>query len=57
MPLYMQISLNDTVIHLSEHHGDASPGGAIRDENRIRFKKLPDCNYRVKEYLYSKPRI
>ena len=30
MPLYLQISLQDAVIHLSEHHGDASPGGAIR---------------------------
>ncbi len=30
MPLYMQVSLNDAVIHLSEHHGDALPGGAIR---------------------------
>ncbi|WP_439572564.1 glyoxalase superfamily protein [Phreatobacter sp.] len=25
-PLYMQISRGDLLIHLSEHHGDASPG-------------------------------
>lgn len=25
-PLYMQLSRGDLVIHLSEHHGDASPG-------------------------------
>ena len=30
MPLYAQISLGECVIHLSEHHGDASPGSAVR---------------------------
>lgn len=30
MPLYMQLSLGDCRIHLSEHHGDACPGAAIR---------------------------
>lgn len=30
MPLYVQVSKDDAVLHLSEHHGDASPGGAIR---------------------------
>jgi uncharacterized glyoxalase superfamily protein PhnB len=30
MPLYAQISLDECVIHLSEHHGDASPGSAVR---------------------------
>jgi uncharacterized glyoxalase superfamily protein PhnB len=29
-PLYAQISLGECVIHLSEHHGDASPGSAVR---------------------------
>ncbi len=29
-PLYAQISLGDCVIHLSEHHGDAAPGSAVR---------------------------
>ncbi|KFN04412.1 glyoxalase/bleomycin resistance/extradiol dioxygenase family protein [Bacillus clarus] len=55
MPLYMQISLNDVVIHLSEHHGDTSPGGAIR----IKINDLK--NYHTilssKEYSYSKPNI
>jgi hypothetical protein len=27
-PLYMQVHRGNTVLHLSEHHGDASPGGA-----------------------------
>jgi catechol 2,3-dioxygenase-like lactoylglutathione lyase family enzyme len=30
MPLYMQISRGECAIHLSEHHGDVSPGGAAR---------------------------
>lgn len=34
MPLYMQVSQDDCVIHLSEHHGDASPGSAIRVETK-----------------------
>ena len=25
-PIYMQISLDDIVLHLTEHHGDCSPG-------------------------------
>lgn len=31
-PLYMQISKGCCVIHLSEHHGDASPGASLRIE-------------------------
>ncbi|EJS70252.1 glyoxalase/bleomycin resistance/extradiol dioxygenase family protein [Bacillus cereus] len=55
MPLYMQISLKDAVIHLSEHHGDASPGGAIR----VKIDNVKDY-YSVlssEEYAYSKPDI
>jgi catechol 2,3-dioxygenase-like lactoylglutathione lyase family enzyme len=29
-PLYMQVSRGDCVLHLSEHHGDGSPGIHIR---------------------------
>ena len=29
-PLYCQVSLGDCVLHLSEHHGDATPGSALR---------------------------
>lgn len=29
LPLYMQISRGDLVIHLSEHHGDGTPGTAV----------------------------
>ena len=29
MPLYMQVSREGLVLHLSEHHGDGTPGSAI----------------------------
>ena len=32
MPLYMGLRRDDCVLHLSEHHGDASPGAAMRIE-------------------------
>ncbi|MDD9265866.1 glyoxalase superfamily protein [Paenibacillus sp. GCM10023248] len=32
MPLYLQVSLGDLRLHLSEHYGDCSPGSAIRVE-------------------------
>ncbi len=31
-PLYMQISRDGCVLHLSEHHGDGSPGAVLRIE-------------------------
>ena len=30
MPLYMGVSRGGSILHLSEHHGDATPGGAVR---------------------------
>lgn len=32
LPLYMQVSRDNCVLHLSEHHGDCSPGAAMRIE-------------------------
>ena len=29
-PLYMGVRQGDCVLHLSEHYGDATPGGAVR---------------------------
>ncbi|MDN3556259.1 glyoxalase superfamily protein [Halomonas maura] len=34
LPLYLQVSRDDCVLHLSEHHGDASPGTTLRIEAR-----------------------
>ncbi|OWQ45349.1 glyoxalase/bleomycin resistance/extradiol dioxygenase family protein [Roseateles noduli] len=32
LPLYMQVSRDGCALHLSEHHGDACPGAAMRIE-------------------------
>lgn len=29
MPIYLQIRLGSLVLHLSEHHGDATPGSTV----------------------------
>ena len=28
-PIYMQVSRDDLILHLSEHHGDCSPGSKV----------------------------
>ncbi|WP_316834563.1 glyoxalase superfamily protein [Pedobacter nutrimenti] len=55
-PIYMQISLRDIVFHLSEHHGDSSPGAHLRIEE---FKSLKDYHQQLldKEYKYNRPGI
>jgi len=30
LPLYMQVSRGSVILHISEHHGDCTPGGAVR---------------------------
>jgi uncharacterized glyoxalase superfamily protein PhnB len=55
LPLYMQISKDGCILHLSEHHGDGSPGAAIRietDELETFQKQLLAKNYR-----YARPGI
>ena len=54
-PLYMQISKDKCVIHLSEHHGDCCPGGAMKIETteiEAYEKVLND-----KKYRYYRPGI
>lgn len=55
LPLYLQISRDGCVIHLSEHHGDCSPGAALRietDELEAFQKQLL-----AKQYKYARPGI
>ena len=54
-PLYMGIKLGDAVIHLSEHHGDATPGSATR----IYLKGIDAFHREItaKDYRYCKPGI
>lgn len=52
-PLYMQISRGDIVLHLSEHHGDASPGS----NTFIEFKNLKEYHAELiaKKYKFNRP--
>jgi hypothetical protein len=48
-PVYRQISRGDLILHLSEHHGDGSPGAPFRVTMRgveAFHKELADKNYR-----------
>ena len=52
-PIYMQVSLNGVVLHLSEHHGDCSPGAKvfIECEGVSDFHKM----LTEKKYKYNRP--
>lgn len=55
LPLYMQVSKDGCVLHLSEHHGDCSPGAAMRiqtDELEAFQQQLIE-----KQYKYARPGI
>jgi Glyoxalase superfamily protein len=44
-PLYMQVSKDECVLHLSEHYGDGTPGTAIRIQAACgALKKSSDCS-------------
>lgn len=52
-PIYMQISNNGIVLHLSEHHGDCTPGAKVFIECagvRELHQELND-----KKYKYNRP--
>lgn len=55
LPLYMQVSKDDCIIHLSEHHGDCSPGAAIR----IETNELDGFQKELieKGYKYARPAV
>lgn len=53
LPLYLQVSRDGCVLHLSEHHGDCSPGAALRietDELAAFHRELL-----AKAYRYARP--
>lgn len=53
-PLYMGIQRDDCVLHISEHHGDATPGSAIRievEDIKAFHASLPS------DYSYARPGI
>lgn len=55
LPLYMQISKDGCTLHLSEHHGDCSPGAAMRIETTEleAFQR----QLAAKHYRYARPDI
>jgi len=55
LPLYMQISLDEITLHLSEHHGDCTPGSAIRIG--ITGLELFHKELQAKQYPYLRPGI
>jgi uncharacterized glyoxalase superfamily protein PhnB len=54
-PLYLQISRGECVLHLSEHHGDSTPGSALR----IETNELEAFQQQLlaKEYAFARPQI
>ncbi len=55
LPLYMQISKDGCVLHLSEHHGDSSPGAHVRIETHELERFQADLL--DKHYKYARPGI
>jgi uncharacterized glyoxalase superfamily protein PhnB len=55
LPLYMQVSKDTCILHLSEHHGDSCPGSAMR----IEVGELDAYQKELieKQYKNSRPRI
>lgn len=55
MPLYMQVSRSGLQLHLSEHHGDASPGSTVF----VWMEGIDALHAELigKRYTYSKPGI
>jgi hypothetical protein len=52
-PLYRQISRNGLVLHLSEHHGDGSPGARLR----VMMRGVREFHHELstKAYRYMRP--
>jgi len=55
-PVYMQISLRDIVLRLSEHHGDGSPGIQIAIDDFAGLKAY-HAEITAKNYKYNRPGI
>ncbi|HZO94098.1 MAG TPA: glyoxalase superfamily protein [Candidatus Baltobacteraceae bacterium] len=55
LPLYMQVSRGGIVLHLSEHHGDASPGTQLI----VQVEGIDQLHAELigKRYRYGRPGI
>lgn len=58
-PLYQQVSREGCVLHLSEHHGDATPGSAVRiaisDVRRLQRALVDSPEYPLRIGLSRQP--
>ncbi|BBP61623.1 glyoxalase superfamily protein [Pseudomonas sp. St316] len=54
-PLYLQVSRGDCVLHLSEHHGDCTPGSALRIETDE--LEAFQAQLQAKQYAFARPQI
>lgn len=55
LPIYLQVARDGCVLHLSEHHGDCSPGAAMRievDEIGALHAELT-----AKQFKYARPSL
>lgn len=53
LPLYMQVHRDGLILHLSEHHGDATPGSAVFA--RVEDLKALERELLGKQYGYARP--
>ncbi len=55
LPLYMEITRGECALHLSEHHGDSTPGSALRIQvdDIVAFHG----ELSAKDYNYARPGI
>ena len=55
LPIYMQVSRGAVVLHLSEHHGDATPGSTAY----VRMRGVRDYHAEIstKGYRYLRPDV
>jgi len=53
-PVYMQISRDNIILHLTEHHGDCSPGARAYID---KFENLKDYHKHLlsKQYKFNRP--
>jgi uncharacterized glyoxalase superfamily protein PhnB len=55
LPLYMAVKRGDCELHLSEHHGDCSPGAAVRVA--VSDIDALHAELNAKQYRYARPQI
>jgi len=55
LPLYLQVSRDGCLLHLSEHHGDGSPGATLRIPTDA-LEALRD-ELAAKRYKHARPEI